>query len=512
MTVKANTEPTGEADLSPDALPEGWTVSKVQEAFESFGGGTPNRGISAYWDGSIPWLSSGDIKTHRIESASESITKDGLENSSASMCRAGSVLVVVRSGILAHTLPVGVLACRAAINQDIKCFDSGNNDLNAWLALALRCSAKDILTLNREGTTVQSVKYDTLKEFSLRIPPLPEQKRLVAKIEDLLAHVNAAREHLSKAALILKRFRQAVLIAACRGQLTVEWRRTHKGEAEDSRDLIRQLVVGSQANGNEWLEPSFVHRVQMELPESWQYVALGNVGTWGTGGTPSKSNDEYWVGGEFPWVSPKDMKTERILDSEDHITGKGVATLKIVPKNSILFVVRGMILAHTFPVALTAREVTINQDIRYITPYERVVPAYLLRALQNEAHTVLFAVLYSTHGTRRLESPTLKPWPIPLPSIAEQREIVRLVESLFKLADSIEERVEVATKRVEKMTRAILAKAFRGELVPTEAELARREGRDYEPASVLLERIRADGEKPVAPVDGKRRRRQGEVV
>jgi type I restriction enzyme S subunit len=80
---------------------------------------------------------------------------------------------------------------------------------------------------------------------------------------------------------------------------------------------------------------------------------------------------------------------------------------------------------------------------------------------------------------------------IAVPSLPEQREIVRRVEALFKLADAIEKRVEAATKRADKLTQAILGKAFRGELVPPEAELARREGRTYEPASALLERIRA---------------------
>ena len=84
-----------------------------------------------------------------------------------------------------------------------------------------------------------------------------------------------------------------------------------------------------------------------------------------------------------------------------------------------------------------------------------------------------------------------------MPSIAEQREIVRRVEALFALADKIEGRVKGATAGVEKSTQAILAKAFRGELVPTEAELARQEGRDYEPARALLERIEA--QRPSAP-------------
>ena len=88
--------------------------------------------------------------------------------------------------------------------------------------------------------------------------------------------------------------------------------------------------------------------------------------------------------------------------------------------------------------------------------------------------------------------------PIPFPTSAEQQEIVRRVQALFKLADAIEMRVEAATKRADKLTQSILAKAFRGELVPTEAELARREGRTYEPASELLARIRSARENSAA--------------
>jgi type I restriction enzyme S subunit len=82
----------------------------------------------------------------------------------------------------------------------------------------------------------------------------------------------------------------------------------------------------------------------------------------------------------------------------------------------------------------------------------------------------------------------------PTPPLNEQHEIVRRVEALFKLADTIEKRVVAATLRAEKLTQAVLAKAFRGELVATEADLARSKGREYEPASVLLEKIKVERE------------------
>jgi hypothetical protein len=106
-----------------------------------------------------------------------------------------------------------------------------------------------------------------------------------------------------------------------------------------------------------------------------------------------------------------------------------------------------------------------------------------------------------------VDGKTISHFPVSLPPLEEQEEIVRRVEALFKLADAVEKRVPAARLRADKLTRSILAKAFRGDLVPTEAELARREGRSYEPASVLLERIRAEREKG-KPQEKKRRTRR----
>jgi type I restriction enzyme S subunit len=86
----------------------------------------------------------------------------------------------------------------------------------------------------------------------------------------------------------------------------------------------------------------------------------------------------------------------------------------------------------------------------------------------------------------------IKVMPIPLPPYPEQQEITQQVNVLRAWADAVQRRVEAGLARVEKLTQAVLEKAFRGELVTTEAELARQEGRDYEPASVLLDRIRAE--------------------
>lgn len=122
-----------------------------------------------------------------------------------------------------------------------------------------------------------------------------------------------------------------------------------------------------------------------------------------------------------------------------------------------------------------------------------VTPEYVSLASKSEfARDYFYANASQTVNLASINLKSLSALPIPLPPLAEQHEIVRRVEALLARADRIEKRLATATRRVETLTQAILAQAFRGELVPTEAELARQEGRDYEPASVLLERIRRE--------------------
>jgi type I restriction enzyme S subunit len=125
------------------------------------------------------------------------------------------------------------------------------------------------------------------------------------------------------------------------------------------------------------------------------------------------------------------------------------------------------------------------------TKRERYLPALLMHVLNSPDINSRVRDLTGGSASPHLNVATIKGFPVPVPPLEEQHEMVRRVEALFKLADAIEQRVEAATRRADKLTQAILGKAFRGELVPTEAELARRAGRTYEPASALLERIRA---------------------
>src|SRR5262249_16532530 len=135
--------------------------------------------------------------------------------------------------------------------------------------------------------------------------------------------------------------------------------------------------------------------------------------------------------------------------------------------------------------------------IRLRLDREQILPDYFHAFISGPTgREQIEAQARTTAGQFNLNLDILRRLRFPQPPLSEQHEIVRRVDALFKLADAIEQRVSAATQRADKLTQAVLAKAFRGELVPTEAELTRAEGRDYEPASALLERIRAERAAP----------------
>jgi type I restriction enzyme S subunit len=146
-------------------------------------------------------------------------------------------------------------------------------------------------------------------------------------------------------------------------------------------------------SGVEWL--GFV-------PEHWPLERISQLATPSSGGTPSKEDVGFW-NGEIPWVSPKDMKRRFIAQSEDAVTERAVREtgLKLLQPPQVLIVVRGMILAHSFPVAITTAPVTINQDMKALRLSERVDPHFLAYWLEGVAHGVLATLVDEAgHGTQ----------------------------------------------------------------------------------------------------------------
>jgi len=227
-----------------------------------------------------------------------------------------------------------------------------------------------------------------------------------------------------------------------------------------------------------------------ELPHGWDWATLGEIGRWSGGGTPSKANEKYWTGGSHPWVSPKDMKVFRIHDSEDHITDTAIAetVAKLVPVATILIVVRSGILERLLPVAITQTPVTMNQDLKGITPYDGIDPTYVAYFLAGAERGIRSTCAKDGTTVASIDTESLKAYRIPIAPLAEQRRIVAAIEEQFTRLDAGVAALKSARARLKQYRAAVLKAAVEGELTK-----AWREAHpDTEPASELLARILAE--------------------
>ena len=189
--------------------------------------------------------------------------------------------------------------------------------------------------------------------------------------------------------------------------------------------------------------------------------SLGEVAQLGSGGTPTKSVAKYW-NGSFPWVSPKDMKRLRIVEAEDTISETVFAetNLKRIPPGTPLIVVRGMILAHTVPIAMAELELAINQDMKSIHFDNRVLPEFGLWCLKAQHQSLLTKIDTAAHGTKRLDSDVLKQAPILLPPLKEQKLFSAQIYKWERLRKSF----DVQSHTIDSLFISLQHRAFREEL------------------------------------------------
>jgi type I restriction enzyme S subunit len=182
-------------------------------------------------------------------------------------------------------------------------------------------------------------------------------------------------------------------------------------------------------------------------------VALGDIVDFYSGGTPSKSNAEYWKG-EVPWFSAKDLKKDRLYDSADHISESvfGETSIRRLPAGTIAMVVRGMILAHTVPISILEVPAAINQDLKALLPKGDVDSAYLAAMLRAQHATILSKVGTAAHGTKKLDSRVLESIEIPLPPLPEQRRIAAILDQ----ADTLRSKRRQVLAHLDTLTKSIL--------------------------------------------------------
>lgn len=204
-------------------VPEGWEVKKIRFLFRFQSGGTPSTTNEAYWEGTLPWVSAKDMKRMWISDTEDYISEHALAESAANTVPPNSLLLLTRSGILQHTIPVCVNSRRMAINQDVKGFIPVAENVDVrFCAYFIHGSQDQLLPLWRqEGATVESLEFETVKNTMLPLPPLVEQRTIAAFLDDRTTRLDALVTKVEQAVERLQEYRTALISAAVTGKVRV---------------------------------------------------------------------------------------------------------------------------------------------------------------------------------------------------------------------------------------------------------------------------------------------------
>jgi type I restriction enzyme S subunit len=460
--------------------PRSWLECSLGDVGDWGSGGTPLRTKPEYYGGDIPWLVIGDLNDGLVTASATTITEEGLSNSSAKVVDEGTLLIAMYGSIG----KLGVAGMRCATNQAIAFCRPYSDMVTGDYLFVLLKSLRNELLLQGQGVAQQNISQKILKAHPVELPPLAEQHRIVAKVDELMAlcdQLEAARHQREQGrerlvAATLHRLNQpaedptsfhqdANFSLQALPSLT-----TTPAQIKQLRQTILNLAVrGKLVEQDPEDEPvqGFIDETRIQLqpkwptPSSWRWVRLRDIGRLKGGGTPSKARDDFWHG-DIPWVSPKDMKVDYLNGAQLSITDAAIknSAVNLVEPQSILFVVRGMILAHSFPVAISKAPLTINQDMKALVPRQIEMSEYLLRALKGLKPEILKKVQRSSHGTCRIEGKDYSDFPIPLPPLAEQHRIVAKVDELMALCDQLEQRLSQADQQRGRLLEAVLAEAL----------------------------------------------------
>jgi type I restriction enzyme S subunit len=479
--------PIGDDEI-PFRIPNGWKAVRMGLLARKLGAGsTPLGGKTVYRATGIPFL------------RSQNVYNDGLRLDDVAMIprevherMAGTH--IQHNDILLNITGASIGRC-ALVPSD---FEGGNVSQHVAIIRLICPAIREFIHLSlispffqkviddvQVGVSREGLSMQRLRQFPMLIPPLAEQQRIVAKVDELMALCDllqaaqaereARRDATVRASLARLNQPTADFSAHVRFHLNNLPRFTTR---PDQIPAVRQTIFNLAVRGR--LVPQeakdgpaakllgrdrlllSLESEPFKLPAGWAWSSLQLLGEIVGGGTPSKGNADFWTG-SIPWVSPKDMKVDLIADAQDHISESAIqySSTRRIPKGSLLMVVRGMILAHSFPTAISSVAVTINQDMKAIVPFRPDLAKFLLLITKGMKREVLKLVQRSTHGTCKLLSHDLFTLPLPIPPLAEQHLIVAKVDELMAVCDELESQLATAQTERRRLLEAILHEALR---------------------------------------------------
>ena len=427
------TQPLSEItdDEKPFDIPDSWEWVRLEEIGSIIGGGTPKTQIIEYWDGTIPWITPADMKCigKYAKRGKRNISSLGLQKSSAQLMPKGTVLFSSRA-------PIGYIAIAdndISTNQGFKSIVPFDMRCNEYIYYCLQARISDIKH-RASGTTFKEISGGEFGKTMIPLPPLDEQHRIIARIEELQPDIDAYDKAHTELRTIEQRFpddmKKSLLQYAIEGKLVPQ--RKEEGTARDLLAEIRaekeKLIKAKKIKKTKPLPEITDDEKPFEIPDSWEWVRLEEIGSVIGGGTPKTKIIEYWDG-TIPWITPADMKFigKYAKGGKRNISSLGLqkSSAQLMPKGTVLFSSRAPI----GYIAIADNDISTNQGFKSIVPFDMRCNEYIYYCLQARINDIKHRASGTTF--KEISGAEFGKTMIPFPPLAEQHRIVARIEELL---------------------------------------------------------------------------------
>lgn len=403
----------------PYPLPAHWKWVRLGSVVTFQGGGTPDKAKPTFWNGDIPWASVKDLSTPVVVETQDHISKQGLSNSSANLCSAGDLLLATRI----DPGRVSISQATIAINQDLKIVRSEVASvpyLYFWFK-----GAKNWFDTNSSGTTVKGVTLTKLNAMPFLLPPLEEQKQIVAYLDEKLGKIDSAREKLEDFLDHADKRKDNLIQAGVTGHLTSHWREEHNAHLND-----------------------------------WQLKQISDLGEVVTGSTPSTKNPEYY-GGQFPFVKPADLDAGRYIKSaQSFLSQAGAKVSRMLPAKTVAVCCIGSL----GKCGLIEVPAATNQQINSIIPRSGTHAVYLYYLCSSPKFKAAMIEKSSSTTLSILNKSRFSKLEFSIPTMGEQEEIARILDEQLECIERTDKLVAEVLERLDTMKQQIVSAALAGRL------------------------------------------------
>ena len=431
-------------DEKPFDIPESWKWIRVGNCGSWGSGATPSRTNSEYYGGTIPWLKTGDLNDGDITEIPEYITELALEKTSVRLNPIGSLLMAMYGATIGK---LGILGIEATTNQACCACIPYEGVYNKFLFYFLMASRTAFIKLG-EGGAQPNISKEKIVNALIPLPPLAEQKRIVAKIEELLPHIDRYEQAWSKLEQFNGRFpediKKSLLQYAIQGKLVEQ--RPEDGTAEELFAQIQEekqrLIAEKKIKKEKPLPEITEDEKPFDIPESWKWVRLGTLVQFENGDRSSKYPVETdYVDSGIPFFGAKDMGEKYMLfDNVRYISESKFNELGNGKLQDLDFIclLRGSV----GKIAIFAK------DLKHQTGFI-CAQMVILRCIDSSMVQYLYHIMKSAYYVKIVESKTtgtaVRQLPakelanviIPLPPLAEQKRIVEKLEQLLPLCERL---------------------------------------------------------------------------